>query len=168
MSKEILLNENDFIVSKTDIKGKITYCNQIFMNIAGYREDELLGQPHNIIRHPDMPRSVFRFLWQTLQAGKEFFGLVKNLTKQGNYYWVFANVTPSYDVNNQLVGYYSVRRCPKRSSIELLSDLYQQMLQEENRHSSAKVAMDSSLNLLVDTLQSTGQNYNEFVLSLEK
>ncbi len=73
-AQEILMNKHDFIVSKTDAKGKITYCNRIFIEFSGYAEAELLGQPHNIIRHPDMPRSVYRFMWHTLQQGDEFFG----------------------------------------------------------------------------------------------
>jgi len=117
-TQEVVIREDDFIVSKTDPKGKITYCNRIFIEISGYSEAELLGQPHKIIRHPDMPRSVFRALWQTLQAGQEFFGVIKNRTKSGGYYWAFANVTPSLDAQGQLLGYFSVRRCPSRKAID--------------------------------------------------
>lgn len=80
-NKKLQLKENDLIVSKTDVKGHITYCNDTFMEFSGYYEEELIGQPHNIIRHPDMPRAVFRFMWQTLQQENEFFGFVKNLSK---------------------------------------------------------------------------------------
>ncbi len=166
--QEIRINEDDFIVSKTDTKGKITYCNRIFMSIAGYSEKELLNQPHNIIRHPDMPRSVFRLLWNTLQEGKEFFGVIKNKTRQNNYYWALANVTPSYDEQGQLIGYYSVRRSPSRKAIEAVTALYQQMLAEEARHSSAQEAMDASHKILDDALKQSGKKYNEFVLSFEK
>lgn len=92
-SREKVMRENDFIVSKTDLKGRITYGNRIFIEYSGYTEEELLGAPHNIIRHPDMPRGVFKFLWDTLAAEKECFAYVKNMAKDGSYYWVFANVT---------------------------------------------------------------------------
>ncbi len=166
--QEIRITEDDFIVSKTDPKGKITYCNRVFMKIAGYREDELLNKPHNIIRHEDMPRSVFRFMWNTLQEGKEFFGIVKNRTKTGGYYWAFANVTPSYDARNQLLGYYSVRRCPTRESVKTMESLYQEMLAEEQKHGSAQQAMDASIKLLHYFIEKTGQSYEEFILSREK
>ena len=162
------MKEDDFIVSKTDPKGKITYCNRIFMEIAGYSEQALLGQPHNIIRHPEMPRAVFRLLWKTLQQGEEFFGLVKNKTRNGGFYWTFANVTASTGTDGQLLGYYSVRRKPASDMISFLQPLYQQMLAEEARHSNVKQAMDASANILMDSIQATGKSYNEFLLTFAK
>ena len=91
------MRDEDFIVSKTDAKGRISYSNRIFMEFAGYAEHELLGVQHNIVRHPDMPRAVFKVMWETLQAGQEFFGYVKNMASDGSFYWVFANVTPDMD-----------------------------------------------------------------------
>ena len=167
-SQEIVIREDDFIVSKTDPKGKITYCNRIFIEISGSSEAELLGQPHSIIRHPDMPRSVFRALWQTLQAGREFFGIIKNRTKSGGFYWAFANVTPSLDAQGQLIGYFSVRRCPSRKGIDTLAPLYRQMVEEEARLDSARNAMDASWDILQQRLNQAGMNYEEFVLSLEQ
>ncbi len=167
-SREVTINESDFIVSKTDPKGKITYCNRIFIEIAGFAESELIGQPHNIIRHPDMPRSVFRALWQTLQSGQEFFGIIKNRTRDGGFYWAFANVTASHDERGQLLGYYSVRRCPHRSSIDTLAPLYRAMREEEARHSSSREAMDASWKLMQQHLDSAGKSYEEYILGLEK
>ncbi|MDJ0834132.1 MAG: PAS domain-containing protein [Gammaproteobacteria bacterium] len=166
-AQEIKMKPDDFIVSKTDAKGKITYCNRIFIQFSGYDEAELLGQPHNIIRHPDMPRSVYRFMWQTLQEGDEFFGYVKNRCKNGQYYWVLANVTPSYDADDKLLGYYSVRRCPQRSAIELIEPLYQRMIEEESQHTSAQQAMDASFQILNDFVEESGKAYNELILKLE-
>ncbi len=166
-AQEILMNKHDFIVSKTDAKGKITYCNRIFIEFSGYAEAELLGQPHNIIRHPDMPRSVYRFMWHTLQQGDEFFGYVKNRCKNGQYYWVLANITPSYDADENLLGYYSVRRCPQRAAIELIEPLYQRMIEEESQHDSAQQAMDASFQILNDFVEESGQEYNELILKLE-
>ena len=162
------MRPDDFIVSKTDPKGKITYCNRIFIELSGYREAELLGQPHSVIRHPDMPRAVFRLLWQTLQQGEEFFGYVKNRCKNGQYYWVMANVTPSYDVDNKLLGYYSVRRCPQRSALEKIEPVYRRMIEEESRHTSARQAMDASTQIFHDFVNQSGHEYNELILELEK
>ena len=166
--QEIVMDYDDFIVSKTNVKGKITYCNRIFIKIAGYNEKDLLGQPHNIIRHPDMPRSVFRLLWNTLQEGNEFFGLVKNKTRSGGFYWAFANVTASVDKDGTLLGYYSVRRKPERTLIDALQPIYQQMLEEEARHSNAKEAMDASSKILMDFIQLSGKSYDEFLITFEK
>jgi len=167
-NREIVMREDDFIVSKTDPKGKITYGNRVFIEFSGYREQDLLGQPHNIIRHPDMPRSVYRLLWDTLQQGEEFFGLVKNRCKDGRFYWTFAHVTPSYCANGDLLGYYSVRRCPRRESIDIIAPIYQQMLIAEAEHDGSKQAMNASSEILQQHVQQSGKNYNEFVFTLEK
>jgi PAS domain S-box-containing protein len=162
------LGPNDFIVSKTDTKGRITYANRIFMDIAGFPESELLGVQHNIIRHPDMPRGVFRFMWDTLKAGDEFFGFAKNMCADGGYYWVFANITPDYDRDGKLQGYYSVRRKPPQSALDVLIPVYKEMLVIEKR-SSAKEAPDKSIAYLVDVVAQTGaKSYNSLVLSLYK
>lgn len=92
--KEILLSLDQMIVTKTDLKGQITYANRTFMEIADFQEHEVLNKPHNLIRHPDMPRGVFRLMWKTLQKRQEFFGVVKNYTSnRKQYYWVLANIT---------------------------------------------------------------------------
>ncbi|WP_305909818.1 PAS domain-containing protein [Methylomarinum sp. Ch1-1] len=162
------LGDEDFIVSKTDTRGRITYANRIFMEIAGYSEQDLLGVQHNLIRHPDMPRGVFRFMWDTLKAGDEFFGFAKNLCADGSFYWVFANITPDYDKNGELQGYYSVRRKPPQSALSALIPIYQQMLAIE-KGCSAKEAPTKSLAYLLDTVAQTGaKNYDCFVLDLYK
>ena len=115
------MKENDFIVSKTDTKGRITYVNKIFMTMAEYTEEELLGKPHSIIRHPDMPKAVFKLLWDRIQNKEEIFAFVVNKTKNNNSYWVFANVTASLDVNGNIIGYFSVRRKPSHKALEIYS-----------------------------------------------
>src|ERR1019366_945835 len=115
---EVLFDKDDIIVSKTDLKGRITYANQTFCQIAGCSEAELMGQPHSIIRHPDMPRAVFKLLWDTLLEGREVFAYVKNMAKSGNYYWVFAHVTPSFDQNKRIIGFHSSRRVPDPETIK--------------------------------------------------
>lgn len=162
------LGENDFIVTKTDISGRITYANRIFMKIAGLPESDLLGVQHNIIRHPDMPRGVFRLLWDTLKKGDEFFGFVKNICADGGYYWVFANITPDYDKHEKLQGYYSVRRKPPQSALDVVIPIYKEMLAIEKR-SSTKDAPDQSIAYLHDVIaQASAKTYDSYVLSLYK
>ncbi len=163
--REKLLSEQDFIVSKTDTKGRITYCNRTFIDISGYSEKELLGSQHNIVRHPDMPKVVFYLLWESLNQGKEFFGYVKNLCKDGGFYWVFANLTPTYDPKGRLVGHYSVRRHPASSALNLIKPLYKEMLQAEQR-AGAKDAVQASLAVLDDKLTEYRADYEHFILEL--
>lgn len=163
--REKVMREDDFIVSKTDLTGRITYGNRIFIEFSGYSEAELLGTQHNIIRHPDMPRGVFKFLWDTIQGGQECFAYVKNLAKDGSHYWVFANVTPDYDQAGRPVGYFSVRRKPRREAIDVMADVYRTMLAEEQR-AGPKEAMAASLGWLTGVLQQKGASYEEFILSL--
>ena len=158
---------DDLIVSKTDAKGRITYCNDTFTDYAGYSEEELLGQPHNMIRHPDMPRAVFRLMWNHLQRGKEFFGFVKNMRKDGGFYWTFANVTPSYDTDEKLLGYFSVRRYPVPEAVEIFTSLYARMCERESQHSSSREAMDTSMEILQQAATEKG-GYREFICSFYK
>jgi PAS domain S-box-containing protein len=164
-TREKVMREHDFIVSKTDLKGRITYGNRIFIEYSGFSEQELLGAPHNIIRHPDMPRGVFKFLWDTLAQQKEIFAYVKNMAKDGSFYWVFANVTPDYDASGNVIGYLSVRRAPKRSAVDVLSGVYQLMLAEEEK-AGPRDACDASLALLGSILKDKGMTYDELVLAL--
>ncbi len=159
------MREDDFIVSKTDIKGRITYGNRIFIEFSGYSEAELLGAQHNIIRHPDMPRAVFKLLWDTIQAKKECNAYVKNMAKDGSFYWVFANVTPNFDNNSNVIGYFSVRRKPKASGVETVTGLYRSMLQEEQR-AGARDAIAASTRILTDLLAAKGLSYDELVLAI--
>ena len=128
------MRENDFIVSKTNPKGIITYGNPIFIEFSGYTEDELIGSQHNIIRHPDMPRSAFKLAWDTIQSGKEFFGYVKNMSKDGGFYWVFTHIAPDFDIRGNIVGYHSNRRKPDRAPVEKVSPIYKALSAEEARH----------------------------------
>lgn len=164
-SRERTMRENDFIVSKTDTRGIITYGNPIFIEFSGYTEQELLGSQHNIIRHPDMPRSAFKLAWDTIESGKEFFAYVKNMSKDGGFYWVFTHITPDFGPNGKIVGYYSVRRCPKRSAIEKVEPVYRQMLAAE-KAAGPKDAIEAGTKVLVDLLKTTGMSYEELVFSL--
>jgi PAS domain S-box-containing protein len=159
------LRDDDFIVSKTDLKGRITYCNRIFMEIAGYEESELLGIQHNIIRHPDMPRAVFNMLWETLKGGQEFFGYIKNLCKDGSHYWVFANVTPSYNHKAEVVGYYSVRRRPRPEALQIITPIYQEMLAAEKK-AGAVQAIPASSAILKTKIAEFSKDYEHFILEI--
>lgn len=159
------MRENDFIVSKTDLSGRITYCNEIFIEMSGYTEVELLGAQHNIVRHPDMPRAVFQLLWDTLKAGRECFAYVKNMSKDGGFYWVFANVTPDHDAQHRPIGYFSVRRKPKPEALQVVSDLYAEMRAVEVR-AGARDAIAASTALMNERLRQRGTRYEEFILSI--
>ena len=159
------MRDDDFIISKTDLKGRITYCNRIFIEFSGYTESELLGAQHNIVRHPDMPRGVFKFLWDTLEQKKECFAYVKNMSQDGGFYWVFANVTPNMDEQGKVDGYFSVRRKPERGAVSALADVYRLMLDEERR-AGPKDACAASLALLTSVLNQKGVSYEKFILSI--
>lgn len=164
-NNEIVLNSGDLIVSKTCLKGNITYANRHFMSIAGFTEQQLLQQPHSIIRHPDMPKGVYRMMWQSLRSGSEFFGFVKNLCSDGSFYWVFANVTPDLDEKGEIRGYYSVRRKPSREAIEAVIPLYKKMCEIEMAGKGSPV-IDESMKFLTDWVDSTGLNYSQVALHL--
>jgi len=164
-SIERKMREDDFIVSKTNAKGIITYGNPIFIEFAGYSEEELLGSQHNIIRHPDMPRAAFKLAWDTIQSGKEFFGYVKNMSKDGGFYWVFTHITPDFDGGRNIVGYTSVRRCPKSGAVAKIEPVYRQMLDAE-RAAGARDAIAAGTKVLLDLLQQTGMGYEELVFAL--
>lgn len=127
---EVLYPDGKLIVSRTDIKGIITHCNQSFVDMSGYTEDEIIGQPHSILRHPDMPAAAFQDLWDTMARGDKWHGYVKNLRKDGSYYWVYATAIPNVR-DGKTVGYTSVRRKPSRTQVNSCIELYATMLAEE-------------------------------------
>jgi len=163
-SKEYTLKPDDLIVTKTDLKGNLTYANDKFLSISVLNETETLGQPHSIIRHPDMPKAVFHLLWDTIKRGNEFFGVVKNMSTDGSFYWVLANITPSYDEQNKVIGFFSVRRQASKELITIMDNLYKQMLQEEKRHGD-KQAIQASTQILNDFFDEQGVSYDEYILS---
>ena len=160
---EIFMNQDDLIVSKTDLKGHITYGNEYFIKISGYKENELLNTPHNILRHKDMPKIIFKLLWDSIQNKKAINAYVKNRSKNGDFYWVLANVTASLDDNNNIIGYYSIRRKPSSSAIKEIEPFYKELLQAESRG-----GVQASNKLLNKTLQNAGVSYNEFIINLQK
>lgn len=158
--------EDEIIVSKTDTKGIITYANRVFCAVAGYTAAELEGQNHNIIRHPDMPRCVFKLLWDTIAAGEEIFAYVVNQAKNGDHYWVFAHVTPTFDAEMRIVGYHSSRRVPRKEAVAAAKALYADLLAIEARHASPKDGIAASTAALRSLLKSNNLDYDAFVFSL--
>jgi len=161
MQKE--MRADDFIVSKTDLKGRITYVNKIFMDMAEFTEEELLGKPHSIIRHKNMPKAVFKLLWDMVQNREEIFAYVLNTTKNKNDYWVYANVTPSINENGKLIGYYSVRRRPNPKALKIIEPLYAQMLNAEKSGGT-----DAGTKILTDLLHEKGVSYNELIIAIQE
>ena len=159
---EIMLDNKVFITSKTDLKGNILYCNRTFLQYAGYSESEVLFKSHNIVRHEDMPKSVFKILWSHLKMGKEVFAFVKNKSKNGDYYWVFANFTPNYDENGVIIGYYSVRRMANPKAVEKMDSFYREVnLAEKN--GGVKLGEE----MLYKAATDLGITYNHFVMNLQ-
>ncbi len=159
---EKVLNHDDFIVSKTDTKGKILYGNKIFIKISGYSESELLGKPHSILRHPDMPKCIFKLLWERIQNKQEIFAFVKNLCKDGSHYWVSANVTVTLNQNGTVRDYHSVRRKPSSEAMEIIPPLYKRLLDAEKSS-----GMQGSYELLQKILKEKGVDYDSFVLNIQ-
>ncbi len=164
--REQTFRDDEIIVSKTDLKGIIRYANQVFVRISGFTEAELLGAPHNLIRHPQMPGCVFKLLWDTIQSGSEIFAYVINLCKNGDHYWVYAHVTPSFDDAGNIIGYHSSRRTPDRDAVEKVIPLYEELCQIEKSHSNYREGMQAATDALLGRLDDAGVSYAEFVCTL--
>ena len=156
----------DMIVSKSDAEGNITYTNPIFMKISGYSAGELLDKPHSILRHPDMPKVIFKYLWENLKAGKDVTAYVKNLCKDGGYYWVLATVKVSTNPDGSFRNYMSTRKSITQSAKETISSLYAKLLEIEKSD-----GVEASEKALMDFLTENGQStetFNDFMLQLNK
>ena len=163
---ERTFGEDELIVSKTDPKGIIRYANAVFCRLSAYEEADLIGRPHNIIRHPDMPSIVFKLLWDTVASGRELFAYVVNLASDGAHYWVLAHVTPSFGDRGQIVGYHSNRRVPARSALETIVPLYERLRAAERQAGEGKQATESSGALLRQFLDERNCDYERFVWSI--
>lgn len=158
----------DVIVSKTDRAGTITYANDVFLSIAGLTERQAIGAPHAIIRHPDMPRAVFKLLWDTIEAGDEIFAYVLNMAATGDHYWVFAHVTPTFASDGGIVGYHSSRRVPDAAALRAVRPLYADLKAIEDRAADRRAGLSESCAALADLLRSKGLSYAEFIFSLAR
>ncbi len=160
------LGDDDIIVSKTDSKGRIVYANRIFFEISDYREREVIGRPHNMIRHPEMPRAIFALLWQRIQAGREIFAYVQNLCKNGDHYWVLAHVTPSVDASGAVLGYHSNRRRPTDRALDVIRPLYGELLAIEAAEGDRGRALERSSARLRAWADARGESYDALMFAL--
>lgn len=147
----------DIIVSRSDEEGNITYANPIFFKLAGYTQGELLDKPHSMIRHPDMPKTIFKFLWDNLKSGKEVFAYVKNRSKDGGFYWVLANVKVSTNPDGTFRNYMSTRRVMSSNARAIIEPLYAEMIESEKQG-----GMEASLKVLENFLGSQNASLETF------
>ena len=164
--QERTFSPDELIVSKTDPRGIITYANDVFLRVGAFERDEVIGRPHNVIRHPDMPKAVFKLLWDTVSSGRELFAYVNNLAADGANYWVLAHITPTKDPAGRISGYHSNRRKPAQEGVRAASALYDVLLAEERRHSGGRAAVEASSALLERLLAERGTSYEEFIWSI--
>ena len=161
-NEEIILDPKRYIVSKTDEKGIIEYGNDYFVEISGYTEAELIEKPHNIIRHPDMPKIIFKLLWENIQQRKPMKSLVKNLAKDGRYYWVYAEIEPRINPStSQIIGYTAYRKAAPQKAIEIIEPLYKKLKEIED-----KSGMEASEKYLKGYLDDKRMSYEQFINSL--
>ncbi len=163
---EVKMGEDELIVSKTDLTGKITYANDTFLKMAKLTEEQAIGAPHSIIRHPKMPRAVFKLLWDRINNGLETFAYVLNFSSNGDHYWVFAHVTPTYNNVGKIIGFHSNRRKPDQKAIDQIIPIYETLLQIENNNPNPKAGIEQSFAALVKTLEDANTDYDRFIFSL--
>ena len=161
---EVKLNPHKYIVSKTDARGKIIYANDYFSEVCGYTVNELVGSPHNIIRHPDMPRGVFYLLWHYIQQGRNISAVVKNMTKNGDYYWVVTDFEIRRNsVTHEITQYVAFRHAVPKKVIEEIEPLYARMLAIEEAD-----GMEASVHFLMTFLEEKQMDYNQYIEQLAK
>jgi len=165
IDRERVLAPGEYIISTADLSGRITSVNDVLVEFSGYSRDELLNAQHNIIRHPEMPRTVFWLAWDALQSGEDFSAYIRNMSKDGSFYWVFAHILPEHDAAGNISGYRSVRRCPRRTAVTTLSELYAEMLAAE-RAVAAKDAIEAGLTILRRHLSASGTSYERMIAGL--
>lgn len=162
VDKEVTWDKTQVIMSKTNAFGIIEYANEVFVDVCGYEDYELMGQPHNIIRHPDMPRVIFKVLWENLKSGKNFHAIVKNLAKSGRYYWVITDFEIAKDENGVIVNYFGRRQAVPQEVIALhIEPLYKKLLQIE-----AASGMEFSEKYLIGFLEEKKRTYVEYIKEL--
>jgi PAS domain S-box-containing protein len=162
IDKETIWDKSQTIMSKTDLFGTIEYVNQAFADVSGYEEDELMAHPHNIIRHPDMPKVIFKVLWENIKAGNQFHGIVKNLTKSGRYYWVITDFEYSRDAKGTIQNYIARRKAvPENVITNHIAPLYKKLLEIE--HTSG---VSTSEKYLTGYLEDQNLSYVELITKL--
>ena len=161
LNKEVSWDKSKIIVSKTDAYGIIEYANEVFIEVSGYDEYELMGMPHNIIRHPDMPKVLFKVLWDNLKKGITVRPVVKNLAKSGRYYWVIADFEIKKNAKGEIINYYSRRKSVPQEVVDKVEGLYEKLLQIEKAS-----GVSASEKYLMGFLEDKGKSYNELIEDL--
>ncbi|MEN2412693.1 PAS domain-containing protein [Flavobacterium mesophilum] len=162
IDKEVTWDKTQVIMSKTNAFGIIEYANEVFVDVSGYEDYELMGQPHNIIRHPDMPKVIFKVLWENLKQGKNFHAIVKNLAKSGRYYWVITDFEIAKDENGVIVNYFGRRQSVPQEVVSLhIEPLYKKLLQIE-----AASGVEFSEKYLIGFLEEKKRSYVEYIKEL--
>ncbi len=164
--RESPFSASEIIVTKTDLTSRITYSNEVFLRVSQLTATQAIGQPHNLIRHPDMPRSVFRLMWETIQARGEFFGYVKNMATTGDHYWVFAHVTPSLGPDGKIAGFHSNRRKPDPAQIARIEPIYRRLAEAEASQANRDEAVRAGAAAMTAILQQGGVTYEQFAFSI--
>ena len=162
IDKEVEVKEGDVLVSMTDAKGKITYANDIFCHTAGYKREEILGKPHNIVRHPDMPKVVFKMMWDRINRAQNIMAVVKNLAKDGSYYWVITEFEPKVDpITNEIVSHTAFRKAAPQKAIDAMIPIYQKLIEIEKTG-----GMEASEKYLRGYLEDQKITYDELIDTL--
>jgi PAS domain S-box-containing protein len=157
--REVDWNKTKVLLSKTDTKGTILYANEAFIDVSGYDEFELIGQPHNVIRHPDMPKVIFKFLWDSIKANQNIHAIIKNMSKTGRYYWVITDFKIISDSDGEIVGYFGTRKSvPEDIIIKFIEPLYKKLL-----HIEEASGIHASEEYLVGFLEERNKSYMEYV-----
>ena len=159
IDEAIALDSKRYIVSKTDDKGVIEYGNEYFVEISGYKESELIGQPHSMIRHPDMPKIIFKLMWERIQSGDSIFAVVKNLAKNGKYYWVITEFESKVNpLTNKIEKFTAFRKAAPPRVVEAVKPLYAKLVEIESQS-----GIEGSSKYLVGYLEDQGKSYDEFI-----
>lgn len=157
--REVDWNKTKVLLSKTDTKGTILYANEDFIDVSGYDEFELIGQPHNIIRHPDMPKVIFKFLWDSIQSNKNIHAVIKNMSKTGRYYWVITDFKIIADTNGEIAGYFGTRKTVSEDIVvKFIEPLYKKLL-----HIEEASGLNASEEYLIGFLEERNKTYMEYI-----
>ena len=161
-NKEIELKDDDIAISRTDMSGNILYYNNVFSRVSGYDRSELLNMPHSILRHPDMPKAIFYAIWQSILCGIPINAIIKNFTKEGDYYWIHIKFIVQRDNHNNIVSFLSNGRAVPKYAIEKIEPLYKNLLEDEYKH-----GRDSSIKLLASFLNRENiASYNDYICKI--
>jgi len=161
--KEIKINPNKMLVSKTDPKGVIVFGNENFTEVSGYKECELVGTPHNILRHPDMPKAIFFLMWESIKNGRNIMAVVKNLSKSGDHYWVTTDFDIKRDRDGKIRNYIAFRQAAPKEVVKIIEPLYQKMIEIEKMD-----GMEGSIEYLEGFLNEKKMSYNQYIEELAK